>query len=153
VDVELSDFVSAPYGQIRFRFTAQDTGDGSITEAGLDDFQVYEIDVLGPGTSIPPVVAGGEDLFLTRSFPNPFRAGRPTTMVLALGSEERVTARVFDVTGRRVAVLLDEVLPAGSHRLQWDGRGDDGRPQSAGVYFLRLESPRSERTRKLVLLQ
>jgi hypothetical protein len=152
VDAALSAFVSAPYNQIRFRFTAQDTGAGSITEAGLDDFQVYQLDVLSPGTDIPRILAGEDDLFLTDTFPNPFRAGRATTMVLALASEERVTARVFDVAGRRVATLLDQVLPAGSHRLQWEGRGDDGRLRSAGVYFLKLESARSERTRKLVLV-
>jgi len=153
VDVALSDYVSGPFDEIRFRFTAQDTGDGSITEAGLDDFQVYELDLIDSGTNIPPIVAGGEHLFLTRSFPNPFRAGRPATLNLALADEERVVAEVFDVAGRRVASLLDGVLPPGNHRLQWDGRGDDGRDQSAGVYFLKLRAADGDRTRKLVLVR
>jgi hypothetical protein len=153
VDVALSDYVTAPLNQIVFRFTAQDTGDGSITEAGLDDFQVYEIDQLDTGTNIPPIVAGGGELFLTQSFPNPFRRGQATTMHFALGSEGRVTAFVFDVSGRRVSTLVDAVLPPGGHRLQWDGRGADGRPQSAGVYFLKLQSDHGNHTRKLVLVR
>ena len=153
VDLPLAGLVSAPYNQIRFRFTAQDTGTASVTEAGLDDFQVYQLEVLGPGTDIPPILADKDDLFLTDTFPNPFRPGHATTMILALGAEERVTAQVFDVAGRRVATILDAVLPAGTHRVQWEGRGDDGQLRSAGVYFVKLQSARSERTRKLVLVQ
>jgi hypothetical protein len=42
---------------------------------------------------------------------------------------------ICDVRGRRVALVG---VPMGISRLDWDGRGKDGRPVPAGVYFARL---------------
>jgi hypothetical protein len=46
--------------------------------------------------------------------------------------------RVLDVTGRRVATLLDRFLPAGVHPVAWSP-DDTGKPAS-GVYVVRLEA-------------
>jgi flagellar hook assembly protein FlgD len=65
----------------------------------------------------------------------------------------RVLADVHDVTGRRVAVLVDGRMDAGSHRLVWDGRAEDGRECAAGVYFLRLQAGDEERSSKILRLR
>lgn len=66
---------------------------------------------------------------------------------------EPTTARLelFDLQGRTVRVLHDGSLPAGAGETTWDGRDQSGRPAAAGVYFLRLATPRSVETRKLVV--
>jgi hypothetical protein len=46
---------------------------------------------------------------------------------------------VFDVSGREVAVLVDETHAAGRHVIIRDGRGEDRRALPAGVYLTRLE--------------
>ncbi len=153
VDFALSDYIDAPFDQVAFRFTAQDTGDGSITEGGVDDFQLYEIDGITPQTDVPHSLGGRTELSLTGSFPNPFRAGRATAMSLTLPAEGRVTARVYDVAGRRVATLLDDLLPAGAHRLEWSGRDDHGRLRAAGIYFVKAESAHGSQSRKLMLIR
>ena len=62
-------------------------------------------------------------------------------------------ALVFDVAGRRVATLVDRALDTGVHTLRWNGAGPGGRPVPAGVYFLRIEAPEGQATRKLLLLR
>ena len=53
---------------------------------------------------------------------------------------------------RRVRTLIDgAVLAAGQHALPWDGHDDDGRPVSAGVYFMRLDAGPVRETRRLVV--
>ncbi len=84
--------------------------------------------------------------------PNPFSAS--TTLDLELATEARATLEVFDVRGRRVATLIDKMMPAGDHTVTWDGRDVDGRVQPSGVFFCRLTvngSPAG--TRRIVLLK
>ena len=65
--------------------------------------------------------------------PNPV-ADRATPS-FALPRDGAVRMDVLDVQGRLVQRLCDALLPAGEHRLTWDGRARSGRPVGSGVYF------------------
>jgi choice-of-anchor B domain-containing protein len=151
VDVAIASLVPLT-NQVRFRFTAQDTGAGSITEAALDDFRIYDIQ-LHPATGISNLVSVGSDMKLAPGYPNPFRAGEVTSLALTLPQEGQVEAGVYDVLGRRIATIERGVLPAGIHRLHWGGRLKDGGRAPAGVYFLKVVAPFGEKTRKLTLVR
>jgi hypothetical protein len=68
--------------------------------------------------------------------PNPSRSSYVT---FALPSRDRVNISVYDLAGRRRAVIADAEYPAGRHTLQWDGRDGDGNLVGAGVYFYKLK--------------
>jgi len=79
------------------------------------------------------------DFRLAQNYPNPFPDH--TTIPFSVSSEQagrRVTLSVYDVQGRRIAVLVDGVLGAGRHEVTWDGRGPDGLPVGSGVYVYRV---------------
>ena len=59
---------------------------------------------------------------------------------------------VIDVQGHRVARLFEGPQEAGAHALVWTGRGEDGEPLSAGVYRVRLQTERGERTRRVAFV-
>jgi choice-of-anchor B domain-containing protein len=151
VDVEIGSLIT-PSSEVVFRFTAQDTGAGSIVEAGVDDFTIYEIESLS-GSSTSASASAPEGLSLGRNFPNPLRAGDVTSLDLTLGEKGHVEAVIFDVAGRRVARIQDGVLEAGRHRLRWGGRLKDGRFAPAGVYFLKLTTREGERSRKILVIR
>ena len=66
----------------------------------------------------------------------------------------RAGLRVFDLAGRLVRTLAeDESLAAGEHRRVWDGKDRAGRPASAGVYLVRLETRSGVDARKLTLVR
>ncbi len=103
----------------------------------------------GPGTDIP-----SDDLpvdSLEHAHPNPFNPS--TTIEFSIATRGRVTARVYDLAGRALRTLVDEVLEPGPHRTSWDGRTDGGRGATSGVYFVKVEAPGFRATRKLVLLK
>jgi flagellar hook assembly protein FlgD len=52
-----------------------------------------------------------------------------------------------------VRLLVAESLPAGTHRVSWDGRDDAGRLLPSGVYFYRLETSGLRLTRRLTFLK
>jgi hypothetical protein len=60
----------------------------------------------------------------------------------------RATLVVCDVTGRRVASIVDEELPAGSHLRLWDST-----PFPSGMYFLRLETGATALTRMFTIMR
>jgi hypothetical protein len=81
--------------------------------------------------------------------PNPVRS--TAVVMFALPVESGVRVSVLDVSGREVAVLCDERLPAGYHRAVWDGAGTCG-PVGSGVYFIRLRAGKAVFTEKIVAL-
>lgn len=152
VDLALNDFVPPP-GALRFRFTAQDTGNGGIIEAALDDFMLYEGFEPTDGTYVPLPPLPTHGFRLGTAWPNPCPDGQEMHLELLLWEEDRVSATVFDVAGRRVATLFDRQFEAGLHTIGWSGRLDAGRRAAAGVYFLRVRGAGESRTRKLLLIR
>ena len=58
---------------------------------------------------------------------------------------------LFDLSGRRVAVLIDRDLAAGVHTVEWDGRASWGVRAAAGNYWGRLATPLGARTARVTL--
>jgi hypothetical protein len=79
--------------------------------------------------------------------PNPFVGS--TEIEFLLAQEERVELSVYDVRGRRVAVLEDGRVPAGRYQRAWNGKSDLGVTLPAGIYFLSLRAGDVRETRKI----
>jgi len=128
-----------------------------------DGVKTVEVEIQGPGeirsatdsivlsgsvVGIPDPRVGGAPV-LHPARPNPFRSA--TTVTFDLTRPGAVRLSVYDVSGRRVATLLNEVREAGSHNVPWSGRGDSGNSLPAGLYFVRLDAAGMTRTTKLLL--
>lgn len=97
-------------------------GQGCATGTGVQD-------ETGPG-AVPLVFA------VEPNFPNPFNPS--TTIRFALPAQGQVSVRIYDIAGRLVRTLVDEVLDAAVHEIQWAGADDRGHQVSSGVYFYRV---------------
>ena len=88
---------------------------------------------------------------LQTTYPNPFN---PCTVIeLSLDRPQHVNVSIYDISGRRVIVLEDREFTAGGHELYWDGCDAAGRPQSSGVYLLRLRTAKVDESQKIILLR
>ena len=88
---------------------------------------------------------------LAQNFPNPFNAS--TTIAFQLAFASQVELAVYNISGQRVRTLISGSLPAGHHRLQWDGRNDRGEPAASGAYLYQLSASDFVATRQLMLLK
>ena len=88
---------------------------------------------------------------LEQNQPNPFNPD--TRIFFTLDTPAKVKLEVFNVLGQHVVTLVDEALPAGEHEAYWDGRNGSGYPAASGVYFYRLETPRSAQSKMMLLLK
>lgn len=107
--------------------------------------------IWGVGDDLTPAEAPQPKQVLSQNFPNPFNPN--TTISFSLKNRGHASLAVYDVTGRLVRVLLDEMIEAGPHDVTWDGRNRDGSAVASGVYFYRLEAGEFAETRKMVLLR
>jgi hypothetical protein len=85
------------------------------------------------------------------NYPNPFNP--QTTIAFDLPETQGVRLAVFDVRGRRVRVLVDQPLEAGSHTVVWDGTDGQGRRVASGVYLYRIEAGPLHETRRMLLVK
>ncbi len=92
-----------------------------------------------------------EHVELGAAYPNPFAGS--TTIQVGLAETGQVRLAVYDLLGRRVAVLMEGQRPAGRYTVRWDGRDEAGRPVAAGLYLYRLETGQVVLTRPLVLVR
>jgi hypothetical protein len=81
--------------------------------------------------------------------PNPSRGS--AGLRFAIPQAGRVRLAIYDVTGRLVRTLVDQVLQAGWHPMTWTHTDSRGARVASGVYMVRLEAAGEVRTRKMVL--
>ncbi len=98
-----------------------------------------------------PITTPATALALHQNMPNPFN---PNTVIGYYVPEHcRVLLEVFDVTGRKVNVLVDETQAKGSYSVDWNGRETHGTTSASGVYFYRLTAGKTTLSRKMILLR
>jgi len=88
---------------------------------------------------------------LSQNYPNPFNPA--TRICFDLARRAKVHLDIYNILGQRVAVLVDETMPAGRHTVQWGGRDKSGRRAASGIYFYRLKAGEFTETRKMLLLK
>jgi flagellar hook assembly protein FlgD len=88
---------------------------------------------------------------LNQNYPNPFN---PTTTIrYAVPAEGNVSLRVYDVTGKEVATLVNGHVNAGTYDIRFDARNSKGTVLASGVYFYQLRSGSFTATKKFILLR
>ena len=110
-----------------FTFSSEESMAGSVL---LDHLVLTGVTGLGVNTDIEPVVNRWE---LSGIYPNPFNS--TTTINFNLPSVTGVDLAVYDMSGRRVAVLAGGIFQAGNHRLIWTPEALSG-----GIYIVRLSA-------------
>jgi hypothetical protein len=83
---------------------------------------------------------------LDQNYPNPFNPA--TTVEFRIQSSEFVTLKVYDVLGREVSTLVNEVKEPGTYTVQFDATD-----LPSGVYFYRLTAGDFVATKKVVLMK
>jgi Secretion system C-terminal sorting domain len=103
-----------------------------------------------PGNNTTPVHI---DYGLHRNFPNPFNPD--TAISFMLESEGKVKLSIYDIKGRKVTTLLDNVLIAEDHltKVVWNGTNSNGENVSSGIYFYKLFDGTKTETRRMLLLK
>jgi hypothetical protein len=121
------------------------TGAGGFPHVG-STFVVDDVS-FGPATSVSDLTDGRPRAFrLEQNSPNPFN---PTTnIVYDVPEQSHVKMAVLDILGREVAVIVDQLQPAGRYKAVFDASA-----LTSGAYFYRLTAGSFFQTRKFLLMR
>jgi hypothetical protein len=132
-----------PTAWVRFHFISRST----MKKMGflIDDVEIYA-DPMG-------VVDEGRlnhdnsiTWYLSQNYPNPFNA--TTEILFTIPQRSSVILKVFDLLGRELATLRDEMLPAGAHSAVFDAAH-----LTTGVYFVRISAGEFNAIKKLLVIR
>jgi hypothetical protein len=127
------------------------TGNVQSLRLGGQQFQVDNVCVhLKQTTSVANPLRHQIQL-MDSPYPNP--CNPRTSLSFTLPAPGPVKLAMYDLSGRRVAVLADGHFEAGRHSVIWSGKDDAGRPQPSGIYFARIEAAGLVDSRKVILLK
>jgi len=88
---------------------------------------------------------------LKQNHPNPFN---PDTRIdFTLPETQNVKLEVYNVNGQKIRTLIDAVLTAGEHSIEWNATDDSGERIASGVYLYRLTAGIYTTSKKMTLLK
>lgn len=115
----------------------------NLTRWSIDDVHVREATV---ETSSETSWNMPERFELSQNYPNPFNPS--TSIRYDLPQSAHVTVKVYDVSGRLMATIVDEQRQAGRHTARFDASD-----LASGLYLYRMRAGEFVQTRKLMLIK
>lgn len=88
---------------------------------------------------------------LYQNYPNPFNVS--TGIKFALPEAANVSLNIYNILGQKVASLVNEEKPAGTHTVFWDGRDKSRAEVASGIYFYQLKAGHYKELKKMLLIK
>jgi hypothetical protein len=139
------DFPWVAYQEVWLTPDGVAQGRDDVVEVALDWIMSLTDVETQPDDNIP------QDFILSQNYPNPFNLS--TTIQFTLQRRSHVTLTVYNILGERIKVLIDELKPAGSYRVTWDGKDQRSMVVASGVYLYELKAGAYTDTKKMLLLK
>ncbi len=135
---------AANASQIKVRFTLE--SDVSVTEDGwyVDDIKILNYNIG------PVMIADNSQVPLSftleQNYPNPFNP--VTHLGFGISKVGFVSLKIYDVLGKEVKILVNEIKPAGYYDVIFDASGF-----GSGIYFYKLEAGSFTMTKNMLLVK
>jgi hypothetical protein len=97
-------------------------------------------------TQVDDDILAVSEYILWNNYPNPFNPG--TIINYSISDDISVTITIYDILGREIKILLDEVKSAGTYQIEWNAEN-----LPSGVYFCRMKAGEYTSSKKMVLLR
>lgn len=85
------------------------------------------------------------------NYPNPFNP--ETTITYAIPKTGQVNIEIYNLKGQKVKTLINQKIEAGTHRVVWNGKDQDGKSVSSGVYFFKVKTEEDAQVKKMLLMK
>ena len=88
---------------------------------------------------------------LNQNYPNPFNS--TTKIEYELPQTSNVQLKIYDILGREIVTLINEMQEPGYKSVNWHGRDLLGSKVSAGMYFYLINAGNFTKIKKMILLK
>lgn len=137
-------------------FSVASDGEGALAVYGTTTGKINGVSG-GYLNSLSNTYVGVEDgpapvaFTLEQNVPNPFNP--ETVITFSLPASLHTTLEVYNLSGQKVATLIDGDLAGGSHSVVWNCTSTNGGRAASGVYLYRLTAGKTSMTRKMLLVR
>ncbi|MDP8321410.1 MAG: T9SS type A sorting domain-containing protein [Candidatus Stygibacter australis] len=154
-------YLPVPFIQYYHDYTNFMSNIGDIDGDGKDELLVNDGDGAGrlgntatvyslPSHEVTPDEIQEVSAKLT-NYPNPFNP--ETTIQFELAQPGRADISIYNLKGQLVRKLTDRVFMAGRQKVVWDGKDDQGRELSSGIYFYKLSSEQGNESCRMLMIK
>jgi hypothetical protein len=147
-DVRFGDYINIDYRGSRIVPVWTDLRNGGVDQEIYTAIVNVPVGVQNISTEIPV------EYSLQQNYPNPFNPATKIKFSITENGKPKndngsiTTLKVYDITGKEVAVLINERLQPGTYETSFDGSR-----LNSGVYFYRLNTGSVNRTKKMMLIK
>lgn len=96
----------------------------------------------------PPFLAGTESKNEATLTSAVYRQSQSTRIVFATDKQEKIAANIYDMSGRLVSTLANEIFQKGKHELIWNTA-----EVNEGIYFINIETTDTFKNSKVAVLK
>jgi hypothetical protein len=122
------------------------TASVNLTAASTDSKQIGDTRWAFLGTAVSGSTQSPSKYSLSQNYPNPFNPA--TNFLINVKERGLVQVKIFDILGREITTLVNEVKEVGSYPITWNAAS-----MPSGVYFYQLKAGSFVDTKKMVLLK
>jgi hypothetical protein len=91
---------------------------------------------------------------LYQNYPNPFNSNTDIRYQIPdVSSPIYTTLRIYNIPGQEIRTLIDEAQGPGYYTVTWDGKNNQGRNVSSGIYLYQLKVGNNMRLERMVMIK
>ena len=91
---------------------------------------------------------------LVSNYPNPFNPSTIIAFTIPYDlTNSKTELKIYDLQGKLIKTLVDELLPAGNYLSKWDGKNENHVQVSSGVYIYNLKVAYRQKSGKMTFLK
>ena len=114
---------------------------------GVDSYETQPDSIYLTTVGIDDQSAVPFNTSLNQNYPNPFNSS--TVISYEIEEAQPVNITIYDITGRKVAEIVNGEASVGTHTIVWTGVNEAGKSVPSGVYFYKLSTPDGSIVRKM----
>jgi Peptidase family C25/Propeptide_C25/FlgD Ig-like domain len=115
-------------------------------ESDASNLEVVIWDGTDTGNPLVPITNA-----LHQNSPNPFNP--ETKISFDLRSDSKVILEIYNMKGQKVRQIVNNQLSSGQHFVVWNGRDDNNKKVSSGIYFYKMKTSDFQATKKMLLMK
>lgn len=138
--------VAASNEFLRIPFTISEEQTISIELIKNNSTQSLDITLTSTGVNAELVTEQVRSFELHQNYPNPFNPS--TNINFSLPESQQVSLKIYDISGREIATLIDGFKSIGEHSVSFDASN-----LSSGVYIYQLKAGNRVDTKRMLLIK